>query len=197
MQYNEIMNRLVSSKQENSTSELANNNQTNSQQKQQIDEASGESGGEDTVAKVAKIGDGLDVAGRGPLNDSVDLQKQANHQQFHHQRRLKNDPNSAENQQDQAMDFDDDDENANEVSNKNNPMRNTNSSAYYRSMEKKAGGVRYTPLTADDLADDAAEQDNHEYRGDDLEQDDEIVNSEEKDETLNKKRVDVSLTNPL
>ena len=79
----------------------------------------------------------------------------------------------------------------------NNPMRNTNSSAYYRSMEKK-GGVRYTPLTADDLADDADQEGNNEYRGDDFEKDDELVNSKDDVEiSLDKRHVDVSLNNPL
>ena len=77
-------------------------------------------------------------------------------------------------------------------------MRNTNSSAYYRSMEKK-GGVRYTPLTADDLADDAEQEDEaNEYRGDDFEKDDEIVNSKDDVEiSLDRRNVDVSLNNPL
>ena len=45
-------------------------------EKQQIDEASGESGGEDTVAKLPKVGDGLEqqqVPRIGPLDESVDV----------------------------------------------------------------------------------------------------------------------------
>jgi len=47
-------------------------------EKQQIDEASGESGGEDTVTKLPKVGDGLghQVPRIGPLDESVDVEAQ-------------------------------------------------------------------------------------------------------------------------